>query len=221
MVKISTSILSVDESTYIKTFYDLEFARTDYFHIDVMDGKFVENNTSKKMFQYANDIKHISNTPLDVHLMVEDVRSYIEDYIVLEPDIITFHIEAIRNEEEIKNLIKYIKENNIKVGLAVSPKTQIEQVYPFLNEIHMVLIMSVEPGYGGQKLIPETLEKTKRLKEYCEKNTIDIDIEMDGGIYLSNCKSVKEAGVNIIVAGSAILHAEEGYEGAIKELKKN
>ena len=220
MVEISTSILSVDEETYIKTFYDLEFAKTDYFHVDVMDGKFVDNNTSAKMLKYANDIKHISNTPLDVHLMVEDVKQYLEDYIPLEPRIITFHIEAIKDEEEIRKLIKYIKQNNIKVGLAISPKTDIEKVYKFLEEIHLVLVMSVEPGYGGQKLIPETLEKAKKLKQHCEENNIEIDIEMDGGIYISNCEQVKEAGVNIIVAGSAILHAEEGYEKAIKELKK-
>ena len=165
MVEISTSILSVKEEESIKKFYDLEVAHTDYFHIDVMDGKFVTNNTSQLMNEYVNQIKQISNIPLDVHLMVSNVREYLEEYIPVNPNIITFHYEAVKNSEEIMSLINYIKENNIKVGLSVKPDTKIEEIYEFLPYIHMVLVMTVEPGKGGQKLIEETLNKIKQLKQ--------------------------------------------------------
>ncbi len=217
MVEISTSILSVKEES-IKKFYDLEVAHTDYFHIDVMDGKFVTNNTSQLMNEYVNQIKQISNIPLDVHLMVSNVREYLEEYIPVNPNIITFHYEAVKNSEEIMSLINYIKENNIKVGLSVKPDTKIEEIYEFLPYIHMVLVMTVEPGKGGQKLIEETLNKIKQLKQYIQKNNIELDIEADGGINLETIKKVKEAGIDIAVVGSGIINTEN-YKETIKQLK--
>ena len=217
MVEISTSILSVKEES-IKKFYDLEVAHTDYFHIDVMDGKFVANNTSQLMKEYVNQIKQISNIPLDVHLMVSNVREYLEEYIPVNPNIITFHYEAVKNSEEIMSLINYIKENNIKVGLSVKPDTKIEEIYEFLPYIHMVLVMTVEPGKGGQKLIEETLNKIKQLKQYIQKNNIELDIEADGGINLETIKKVKEAGIDIAVVGSGIINTEN-YKETIKQLK--
>lgn len=115
MVEISTSILNVEKSNAMKVFYGLEVAHTDYFHIDVMDGKFVPKNTVEIMKEYANSIKQMSNIPLDVHLMVEDVKAFIDDYVGLEPNIITFHLEAAKSKEEVMKFINYIKENNIKV----------------------------------------------------------------------------------------------------------
>ena len=115
MVEISTSILNVEKSNAMKAFYGLEVAHTDYFHIDVMDGKFVPKNTVEIMKEYANSIKQMSNIPLDVHLMVEDVKAFIDDYVGLEPNIITFHLEAAKSKEEVMKFINYIKENNIKV----------------------------------------------------------------------------------------------------------
>lgn len=218
MVEISTSILSVKEEESIKKFYDLEVAHTDYFHIDVMDGKFVANNTSQLMNEYVNQIKQISNIPLDVHLMVSNVREYLEEYIPVNPNIITFHYEAVKNSEEIMSLINYIKENNIKVGLSVKPDTKIEEIYEFLPYIHMVLVMTVEPGKGGQKLIEETLNKIKQLKQYIQKNNIELDIEADGGINLETIKKVKEAGIDIAVVGSGIINTEN-YKETIKQLK--
>lgn len=218
MVEISTSILSVKEEESIKKFYDLEVAHTDYFHIDVMDGKFVANNTSQLMNEYVNQIKQISNIPLDVHLMVSNVREYLEEYIPVNPNIITFHYEAVKNSEEIMSLINYIKENNIKVGLSVKPDTKIEEIYEFLPYIHMVLVMTVEPGKGGQKLIEETLNKIKQLKQYIQKNNIELDIEADGGINLETIKKVKEAGIDIAVVGSGIINTED-YKETIKQLK--
>lgn len=217
MVEISTSILSVKEES-IKKFYDLEVAHTDYFHIDVMDGKFVTNNTSQLMNEYVNQIKQISNIPLDVHLMVSNVREYLDEYIPVNPNIITFHYEAVKNSEEIMSLINYIKENNIKVGLSVKPDTKIEEIYEFLPYIHMVLVMTVEPGKGGQKLIEETLNKIKQLKQYIQKNNIELDIEADGGINLETIKKVKEAGIDIAVVGSGIINTEN-YKETIKQLK--
>ena len=218
MVEIPTSILSVKEEESIKKFYDLEVAHTDYFHIDVMDGKFVANNTSQLMNEYVNQIKQISNIPLDVHLMVSNVREYLEEYIPVNPNIITFHYEAVKNSEEIMSLINYIKENNIKVGLSVKPDTKIEEIYEFLPYIHMVLVMTVEPGKGGQKLIEETLNKIKQLKQYIQKNNIELDIEADGGINLETIKKVKEAGIDIAVVGSGIINTED-YKETIKQLK--
>ena len=219
MVEISTSILSVKKGEENKTIFALETAKTDYFHIDVMDGKFVEKNTYEKMFEYSSYIKRISNLPLDVHLMVENVREAVDDFLAVEPNIITFHLEACKDKQEVLDNIKYIKDNNCKVGIAIKPSTKIEDIYEFLPYIHMCLIMTVEPGKGGQTLVPETIEKIKELKKYIDKNGIEIDVEADGGINLVTVDEVKKAGVNILVAGTAILMAKD-YKVIIDELKK-
>ena len=219
MVEVSTSLLNVKKANAIATIYNLEVAKTDYFHIDVMDGKFVEQDTTEIMHEYSTNIKQISNLPLDVHLMVEDVKAYIDSFIPYEPNIITFHLEACKDKEKVLNLIKYIKENNIKVGISIKPNTKVEELHEYLPLIHLVLIMTVEPGYGGQKLIPETIDKVKELKEYMHKNNIDIDIEVDGGVTLENKEDLKEAGANIIVAGSAIIKAED-FKKAISKIKE-
>ena len=219
MVEISTSILSVKKGEENKTIFALETAKTDYFHIDVMDGKFVEKNTYNKMFEYSSYIKRISNLPLDVHLMVEDIKKAVDDFLAVDPNIITFHLEACKDKQEVYELIKYIKENNCKVGLAIKPNTKIEEVYEFLPYIHMCLVMTVEPGRGGQTLIPETVEKIEQLKKYVDENDIEIDIEADGGINLATVDDVKKAGANILVVGTAILMAKD-YKVIIDELKK-
>ena len=219
MVEISTSILSVLKGQEAKTFFALEKAKTDYFHIDVMDGKFVEKNTYKKMFEYASYIKRISNVPLDVHLMVEDVRGAIDDFSALEPNIITFHYEACKDDEEVREFINLIKECNARVGISVKPDTDIEKIYKFLPYIHNVLIMTVEPGKGGQTLLTDMLEKIKKLKEYIEKENLEVDIEADGGINLTTAPKVKEAGANILVSGTAIIIAKD-YKEIIDELKQ-
>ena len=219
MVEISTSLLSVKQENALATIYELELAKTDYFHIDVMDGKFVEKDTRKEMLEYATIAKNVSNIPLDVHLMVEDIKENILDYIGLEPNIITIHLEATKNKEEALGLIKYIKDSNVKVGLSIKPNTKIEEVLEFLPYINILLIMTVEPGKGGQKLIPETIEKIKKLREYIDKNDLEVVLEADGGINTDTAPEIKEAGVDIIVAGTAIINSND-YKGIINELKK-
>ncbi len=218
MVEVSTSILNVKEKEESATFFELETAKTDYFHIDVMDGKFVKKDTYQKMLEYASYIKRISNLPLDVHLMVEDVKLGVDDFLAVEPNIITFHLEACKNKEEVYEIINYIKENNCKVGISVKPETKIEEIYEFLPFIHMCLVMTVEPGKGGQTLLSEMVDKIKTLKKYIEEKDIDIDIEADGGINLKTAPEVKKAGANILVAGTAILMAND-FKPIIKELK--
>lgn len=219
MVEVSTSILNVKKENSLGAIYNLETAKTDYFHIDVMDGKFVEQDTTQDMQEYANSIKQISNVPLDVHLMVQDVKKYVDAYIPFGPNIITFHLEACQNKEEVLELIRYLKENHIKVGVSIKPNTKVEELYEYLPFIHLALIMTVEPGYGGQKLIPETIDKVKKLKTYIDENNLDIDIEVDGGINLENKEKLKDAGANIIVAGSAIIGADD-FKEAIEKIKE-
>lgn len=217
-MEISTSLLNVNEEKIVKTIYDLEVAHTDYFHIDVMDGKFVEKDTYAKMLEYSSYIKRISNLPLDVHLMVNDIRKAIDDFIAVEPNIITFHLEACENEENVFENIKYIKENNSKVGIAIKPETNVEEIYKYLPYIHMCLVMTVEPGKGGQTYLSDMTEKVKTLKKYIDENNMEIDIEVDGGINLRTAPAVKKAGANILVAGTAILKAVD-YKNIIDELK--
>ncbi len=218
MVEISTSILSVEKGKEVETFLTLERSKTDYFHIDVMDGKFVKKDTYKKMLEYADFIKRISNLPLDIHLMVEDVEKAIEDFGVLEPNIITFHYEACKENNEIMKNISKIKDINAKVGISVKPETPIEEIYKFLPYVHLVLVMTVEPGKGGQTMLSEMAYKVKTLRQYVIENNLEVDIEVDGGINLRTMNSVKEAGANILVAGTAILKARD-YGEIIKEMK--
>lgn len=219
MVEISTSLLSIKKENALATIYELELAKTDYFHIDVMDGKFVEKDTRKEMIEYATIAKSVSNIPLDVHLMVEDVKENILDFIGLEPSIITFHIEAAKNTEEIKSLINYIKESHVKVGISIKPETKIEEVLEFLPYINLLLVMTVEPGKGGQKLIPETVDKIKKLRDYINQNNLDVILEADGGINNETALKIKTAGVDIIVAGTAIINSNN-YKEEIGILKK-
>lgn len=219
MIEVSTSILTVEKENATKTFYDLEVAGTDYYHIDIMDGKFVEKNTEEMMYEYTNTIKQISNIPLDVHFMVEDIQTNIDKYIPFNPSIITFHYEACKDDEEVIKYINYIKENGIKPAISIKPNTSIEVIKKFLPMLHMVLIMTVEPGKGGQKLIPETVEKAKELKKYIEENNLDTYIEVDGGVNKDTISMVKEAEIDIAVAGSAIISAKD-FKIAIDELKK-
>ena len=218
-MEISTSILSANKEKIVTTFYDLEVAGTDYFHIDVMDGKFVEKDNKDFMLESATTLSHITTLGLDVHLMVENIEEFVDEFLVKSnPDIITFHIEASKTKERTMNIINEIKDNGVKVGIAINPETSIDTIKDYLKYIHMVLIMTVVPGKGGQELIPETINKIAELKKYIYENDLDINIQADGGINDKNIKQLEEAGVDIVVAGTYITSAENMKE-AINNLK--
>ncbi len=220
MIEVSTSILNMIKGKESETIFGLEKAKTDYFHIDVMDGDFVEKNTYDYMLECGSYIKRISNLPLDVHLMVKDVKKGIEDFSSLEPNIITFHLEACKDEKEVFEYIDLIKKLNSRVGISVKPNTPIEDIYKYLPYIHLCLVMTVEPGKGGQTLLSDMVNKINILKKYIEKENIELDIEADGGINLKTCQEVKEAGANVLVSGTAILMAKD-YKSIIDELKND
>ena len=219
MYEVSTSILNAEKGKEAEIILALEKARTDYIHIDVMDGKFVEKNTYQKMLELSSYVRRISNMPLDVHLMVKDVETAINVFTPVEANLITFHLEACKDEEEVFKFINMIKDNHSRVGIAVKPETKIEEIYKFLPYIHVALVMTVEPGKGGQTLISDMVNKVQTLKDYINENNLDTVIEVDGGINLATCEKVKKAGANMLVAGTAILMAKN-YKDIIDDLKE-
>ena len=219
MYEVSTSILNAEKGKEAEIILALEKARTDYIHIDVMDGEFVEKNTYQKMLELSSYVRRISNMPLDVHLMVKDVETAINVFAPVEANLITFHLEACKDEEEVFKFINMIKDVHSRVGIAVKPETKIEEIYKFLPYIHVVLVMTVEPGKGGQTLISDMVNKVQTLKNYIDENDFETQIEVDGGINLATCEKVKKAGASMLVAGTAILMAKN-YKDIIDDLKK-
>lgn len=218
-MEISTSLLSVKKEDIIQTIYNLEVAHTDYFHIDVMDGRFVENDTSETMRIYCEYLNQITNVPIDVHLMVTNIKEYIDSYSIFNPNIITFHYEACKDDTEVDKYIEQIKGRECKVGLAIKPNTDIEKIVKFLPKINLLLIMSVEPGKGGQKFIDSTVQKIKYAKAKIDELGLDTEIEVDGGINLENSKEVKEAGATMLVSGTAIISSKD-YNYTIRKMKE-
>lgn len=217
-MQISASILSVEKERATQKFYNLEVADVNYFHIDVMDGKFVKNNTSEIMKDYALTLKHISQTPLDVHLMVEDLEYYINEYLDLNPDYITFHYEVNKNKDKILNTIKLIQQNGTRAGISIKPNTPVKEILEFLPYVSLVLVMSVEPGYGGQEFIENSLIKIKELRQYIDENNFDIELEVDGGINAETADLIKKAGADIAVVGSYLIKSDD-YKKVVNELK--
>lgn len=219
MVEVSTSLLNLSEEDYIHSLYNLESSKTDYFHIDVMDGEFVPNDTSSRMMMFATAISHISQLGLDVHLMVNNPETFIDDYVGLEPRILSFQVEPLLNDKQrIYDIIDDLKRNGIRVGLAINPGTSIDEIKEFLPYIHQVLVMSVWAGKGGQSFIPETVDKIKELKKYMEENDLDLDIEVDGGINDKTASLVVNAGANILVSGVYVINSDDP-KMAINSLK--
>ena len=216
-IKISPSILSGDFSQLGSEIQKLEKAGADMIHVDVMDGHFVPNLTIGPPVIKA--LRKHSKLPFDVHLMISPVHKYIKNFADAGADIITVHPEATEN---LGDTIKHIKNFNKKVGLSLNPGTQIDIIKDFLGEIDLVLIMSVHPGFGGQKFIPDVLKKIKDLDQIKKQKNMNFDIEVDGGINFSNSKLVKEAGATILVSGTTIFKDNEGdIKKNIETLKNN
>lgn len=218
MVEVSASLLNLEEENSIKALYNLEISDIEYFHIDVMDGKFVENNTSERMYKFSNYIKQISTLPIEVHLMVENVQKYVDEYLSFEPKLIAFHVETKKDNQDVMKTIEYIKQNNCNVGIAINQETSIEDIHEFLPHIHLVIVMSIITGKGGQKFIETTMNKIKELNNYREENNLDFMIEVDGGINKDNAQEVHEAGADILVVGTALINSNN-YRETVKEIK--
>ena len=209
-IQISPSILSADFSNLGTEIKRLEEGGADMIHVDVMDGHFVPNLTIGPPVIKALR-KHCS-LKFDVHLMISPVHKYIDAYADAGADIITIHPEATDNLE---NSIKRIREKNKQVGVSLNPKSEIKLILDLLDRIDLVLIMSVNPGFGGQKFMPEVLNKIKSLKKIQQEKKLKFDIEIDGGINFDNCKSAIEAGANILVSGTTVFKSNNG------DIKKN
>ena len=209
-IQISPSILSADFSQLGTEIKRLEEGGADMIHVDVMDGHFVPNLTIGPPVIKA--LRQQCSLKFDVHLMISPVHKYIESYADAGADIITIHPEATDNLEA--SILK-IKQLNKKVGVSLNPESKIDLILDFLDKIDLVLIMSVNPGFGGQKFMPEVLEKIKKLRKIQDERNLNFDIEIDGGINFENCKKVIDAGANILVSGTTIFKSNDG------DIKKN
>ena len=209
-IQISPSILSADFSQLGNEIKRLEEGGADMIHVDVMDGHFVPNLTIGPPVIKA--LRKQCSIKFDVHLMISPVHKYIEAYSDAGADIITIHPEATDNLE---SLFLKIKSLNKKVGVSLNPESKIDLIIDYLEKIDLVLIMSVNPGFGGQKFMPEVLDKIRELKKIQSKNNLNFDIEIDGGINFDNCQSAIEAGANILVSGTTVFKSNNG------DIKKN
>ena len=213
MIKISPSVLACDFTRLGEEVADIERAGADMVHLDVMDGRFVTNISFGLPIVEA--LRKKSNMVFDVHLMIVEPELYVQRFIDAGADIVTFHYEATEKSHEI---LKLIRDNGKKASISIKPNTPAEVLFPYLEECDMVLVMTVEPGYGGQALIPETLEKVKILREEIIKRGLNVEVQVDGGITAANATNAINAGANVLVAGSSVFKAAD-RKSAIDSLR--
>ncbi|MBO7310593.1 MAG: ribulose-phosphate 3-epimerase [Clostridia bacterium] len=203
MIIISPSVLAADFSKLGDEVKKVQNAGAQYIHLDVMDGVFVPNISFGP--PVISSLRKVTDIIFDVHLMIIEPERYIKDYVDAGADIITFHYESCKDPEAVIDLIRSY---GVKASMSIKPATPPEAVYPLISKLDMVLVMTVEPGFGGQKLIPETIDKVRSIRRYADKNGLQIDIEVDGGITPENSGNAISAGANVIVAGSAVFRSE-------------
>jgi len=202
-IKISPSILGGSFANMKDTIKLIDQSKAEYIHFDVMDGDFVPNLTFGP--QFISNVRQYSKKTFDVHLMINRVGKFLDDYIKAGSDIITFHLEIDENKNE---LISKIKTNNIRCGIAIKPASPWEEIKPYLNNIDQIIIMTVEPGFGGQKFMDDQLLKINQLRKYISDNQLHVDLEVDGGVNYETGKKCVDAGANILVAGSFLFKQE-------------
>jgi ribulose-phosphate 3-epimerase len=215
MIKLAPSILSADFARLGEQVEEAARAGADYIHVDVMDGHFVPNITIGA--QVVAAIRPVTSLPLDVHLMIEHPERYISEFVHAGADIITVHVEA---SPHLQSAIELIKKLGARAGVSLNPPTPIGAVEEFLHHVDLVLVMSVNPGFGGQPFIPETLPRIEKMRQILDARGLSAELEVDGGINADNAPDIVKAGANVLVAGNSIFRAEDGISGAMRRLRE-
>jgi ribulose-phosphate 3-epimerase len=215
MIKLAPSILSADFARLGEQIDEAARAGANYIHVDVMDGHFVPNITIGA--PVVASIRRVTSLPLDVHLMIEHPERYISDFVKAGADIITVHVEA---SPHLLSTIRLIKEQGIKAGVSLNPPTPLSAVDEFIHHVDLVLIMSVNPGFGGQSFIPETLPRIASMRKIIDDRRPGIELEVDGGINADNAPDIVEAGADVLAVGNSIFRAEDGISGAMQRLRE-